>query len=64
MVKNFFNIITYFFGFGFGSGFIPKAPGSFATAFSIPIYLFLVSFCSLKLYFLLCIFFFYWYFYY
>lgn len=31
----------YFIAFGFGSGAIPVAPGTFATLFAIPIYLLL-----------------------
>lgn len=34
----------YFLAFGFGSGFLPKAPGTFGTLAAMPLYLLLVSF--------------------
>lgn len=44
----------YFIAFGFGSGLLPKAPGTFGTLAAIPIYLLLAQF-SWGIYFLLTV---------
>lgn len=40
---------TYFIAFGFGSGLMPKAPGTWGTLIAIPLYLLLMQ-CSSTLY--------------
>ena len=42
--KQIFANPIYFLAFGFGSGFLPKAPGTFGTLAAMPLYLLLVSF--------------------
>ena len=42
--KKIFANPIYFLAFGFGSGFLPKAPGTFGTLAAMPLYLLLVSF--------------------
>ena len=42
--KKIFSNPIYFLAFGFGSGFLPKAPGTFGTLAAMPLYLLLVSF--------------------
>ncbi len=46
--------LRYFIAFGFGSGLIPKAPGTFGTIAAIPIYYLICDIPSV-LYLLLCI---------
>lgn len=40
----------YMLAFGFGSGLVPKAPGTFGTLAAIPIYLLLVGYFSQNVY--------------
>ena len=44
----------HFLSFGFGSGLLPKAPGTFGTLAAIPLYLLLILFSGETVYLIVC----------